>query len=70
MRHPIPAGIFKPTLTTGEKKSEATTRAAREIIDQENSKRDAKTARLRLARLERELEQQAVEPVAKRRAKT
>ncbi|GLK67837.1 hypothetical protein [Hansschlegelia plantiphila] len=35
-------------------KADETTRSAREIIDRETAARDAKTARLRLARLEKE----------------
>jgi hypothetical protein len=42
-------------------KGDATTRAARAIIDQETASRDAKTARLRAARLARDAELAAVE---------
>lgn len=51
--------LFKPKLTAGETKSEAIDRAARSIIDQQIAARDAKTARLRLARLAREAEERA-----------
>ncbi|WP_315919751.1 hypothetical protein [Mesorhizobium sp. SP-1A] len=53
MRHPIPTGIFKPRPTSIEKKTDATTRAAQQIIDDEKLAREAKTERLRLARLAR-----------------
>ena len=48
------SGIFKPTPSRTEAKSDATTRAAREIIDSEAAARIAKTERLRAARLARE----------------
>ncbi len=44
--------LFKPS--RGEVKGDATTRAAREIIDRERAERDAKTERLRTARLAKE----------------
>ncbi|MFD1702390.1 hypothetical protein ACFSCV_05160 [Methylopila henanensis] len=44
--------LFKPSKS--EAKGDATTRAARAIIDQEKAKEDAKTARLRAARLAKE----------------
>jgi hypothetical protein len=69
MRHPVPAGTFKPNPTTGEKKSDATTRAAQQIINGEKSARDAKTERLRLARLAHEDSQPVAKPAVKRRAK-
>lgn len=49
-----PAGIFKQKPTTGEKKSDETTRAAQQILNDEKSAREAKTERLRLARLAQE----------------
>lgn len=51
MRHPPPIGIFKPTPSRSETKSDMTARMAREIITSETKKRDAKTKRLRAARL-------------------
>jgi len=51
MRHPIPTGIFKPKLSTGEKKSDVTTTVAMQITEGEKAAREAKTERLRLARL-------------------
>ena len=56
----VPDGVFKPKATTGEKRQDATDRAARSIIDAEAAKRDAKTERLRLARLEAESAQPAI----------
>lgn len=47
-------GIFKPNLTKTESKAEAVSRIARSMIDQEIAKRDAKTARLREARMARD----------------
>lgn len=49
-----PPGIFKQKPTTGEKKSDETTRAAQQILNDEKSAREAKTERLRLARLAQE----------------
>jgi len=52
MRHqPVPEGIFKPKPTAGETKQDATTRAARQILDGEVAERERKTERLRQARL-------------------
>lgn len=51
MRHPIPTDVFKPTPTSGEKKSDTTSRIAQQITDKEKSAREAKTERLKLARL-------------------
>lgn len=46
--------IFQPKASKQEAKADTTTRVAREIMDVEVAKREAKTERLRLARLERE----------------
>ena len=54
MRHPIPAGVFQPKPSGQEKKSDATTRAAQQIMDAETAAREAKTQRLRQARLAKE----------------
>ncbi|AZO47967.1 MAG: hypothetical protein EOS58_18655 [Mesorhizobium sp.] len=52
MQHqPIPEGIFKPKPTAIETKQDATTRAARQIIDGEAAERERKTERLKQARL-------------------
>lgn len=58
----VPDGIFKPTPTTGEKKSDTTTRAAQQIIDAERLARETKTERLRLARLEKEQDEPVAQP--------
>ncbi|GLK77489.1 hypothetical protein GCM10008171_27430 [Methylopila jiangsuensis] len=55
--------LFKPS--KAEVKGDATTRAARAIIDQETARRDAKTARLREARLARDAAEQAAAPAPK-----
>lgn len=57
------SGVFMPASSRIEAKSDATTRAAKEIIQSELSARIAKTERLRLARLAREAEQ--IDPVVK-----
>ena len=46
--------LFKPNLTKTESKAEAVSRIAKTMIEQEVVKRDAKTARLREARLARD----------------
>jgi hypothetical protein len=51
--------LFKPKQSKAESKADTTNRTARGIIGAEAQKRDAKTARLRQARLEKE----AVAPV-------
>ena len=63
MRHQIPDGVFKPSPTSGEKKSEVTARAAQQILDNERSARAAKTERLRLARLAKEQAEPVITPV-------
>ncbi|RVC62047.1 MAG: hypothetical protein EOS65_15320 [Mesorhizobium sp.] len=50
-QQPVPEGIFKPKPTAIETKQDATTRAARQIIDGEAAERERKTERLRQARL-------------------
>lgn len=54
----------RPPLSRAEAKGDATTRAAREIIESEAAARAAKTERLRAERLAREAEAPA--PVAKK----
>lgn len=56
--------IFKPKASKQEAKADTTTRVARQILDSEVSKREAKTERLRLARLAREASTPA--PVARK----
>ena len=46
--------LFKDAKPKAETVMDKTTRAAREILDEENERREVKTARLRKARLERE----------------
>jgi hypothetical protein len=46
--------VFQPKPSKQETKADLTTKAARAIIDHEASARDAKTERLRAARLARE----------------
>jgi hypothetical protein len=47
-------GLFQPKLSASETKGDATTRAAQAITDAEANARDAKTERLRAARLRKE----------------
>ncbi|MFC7051081.1 hypothetical protein ACFQI3_00090 [Hansschlegelia quercus] len=54
--------LTKETAFKPEAKGDATTRAARAIIDGEIAQRDAKTARLRAARLAKEAEDLAAAP--------
>lgn len=51
-----------------ELKSDATTRAVRTIIDSETAKREAKTQKLREARLAKEAAEPVVAPVKPKRA--
>jgi len=57
-------GAFKPNKQ--ESKAQTTDSAARAILDGEVAKREAKTARLRAARLKMESEQPVPEPVVKK----
>jgi len=59
-------GIFKPKPTAIETKQDATTRAARQIIDGEAAVREQKTERLRLARLAMGATNTNTPPVQKR----
>lgn len=67
-RNPEP-GFFKPVASRIEAKSDATTRAAREIINHEANARIAKTAKLREARLalEASLPTEAVDKAPRRK---
>jgi hypothetical protein len=56
----IAEAAFKPKPTVRESKGDATTQAARDIMDKETAERESKTQRLKLARLAKE----AAEPVA------
>jgi hypothetical protein len=62
----MPQGIFKPKPTAIETKQDATTRAARQIIDGEATEREQKTERLRLARLASEATNTNTPPAQKR----
>ena len=50
----IPEGIFKPKPNASESRNDMATRIARELLESETASREAKTARLRAARLEME----------------
>jgi hypothetical protein len=56
-----PTELFKPKPSRTETKADVTTEAARSIIGAEAARREAKTARLREARLEAEAEAAATE---------
>ena len=57
-------GLFQPKLSASETKGDATTRAAQAIVDEETNARDAKTERLRAARLRKEAIEEPV-PIKK-----
>ncbi|WP_173931645.1 hypothetical protein [Chelativorans sp. Marseille-P2723] len=57
--------LFKPKGTSAETKADATDRAFRAIVEDETRRRDAKTERLRQARLEKEA-QEAAEAAAEK----
>ncbi len=59
--------VFAPRRSAAETKSDTTTRISREIQDGEVAAREAKTERLRLARLAMEAAAPAPEPKAKRK---
>ncbi|WP_029351344.1 hypothetical protein [Bosea sp. 117] len=61
--------VFKPNLSRTESKAESVSRVAKTAIRQEIASRDAKTARLRAARLARDAAAPAPEPVAPRRSR-
>ena len=54
------ADVFKPKPTTREFRGDTTTSAARQITEGEKVAREAKTERLRLARLAKEAAEQPV----------
>lgn len=62
------AALFKPKPSKSESKADTTTSVARAILDEEVAKREAKTAKLRAARLAME-EKQAEEAPVKKAAK-
>lgn len=62
--------LFKPKPSKAETKADITDHAARTIIDDEAARREAKTARLREARLQEEAKLAAAPPLpVKTRAK-
>jgi len=70
MDHALINSVFTPTaVNKHETKGDVTTRVAREILDQETAARDAKTERLRAARLAREAAEASI-PAAKKTAKS
>jgi hypothetical protein len=44
-------GVFKPKLSSGENKSDATTKVVQRILEEEKTLRDKKTERLRMSRM-------------------
>jgi len=68
MAKPTKITLFKDPKPKAETLMDKTTRAAREILDDENERREVKTARLRKARLEREAS--TPEPAPKPEKKT
>ena len=54
--------LFRPVPSKAEAKSDVTTRTAKAMIEAETASREAKTARLRKARLAMEAEQPAPPP--------
>ncbi|MBD0413241.1 hypothetical protein [Oryzicola mucosus] len=60
--------LFQPKLSRNESKADLTTRVAREIIDTEAAKREAKTEKLRLARMLATPEVEEVKPKTKAKA--
>jgi hypothetical protein len=72
MKHIPDPGLFKPTQSRTETKSDMTTKLARQIVDSEATARIAKTERLRAARLAQEPEVLVAapkKPARKRQAK-
>ena len=62
----IPEGVFKRKLSTGEKKSDLTTAVALQILEGEKAAREAKTERLRSARVAYEEAHPVIAPVTKK----
>lgn len=61
--------LFRQPRSKAETKADVTDRTARDIIGAEAEKRERKTERLRLARLEMEAKAPAEEPAKPRKAK-
>ncbi|RUX06097.1 hypothetical protein EOA30_10980 [Mesorhizobium sp. M8A.F.Ca.ET.059.01.1.1] len=66
----IAEAAFKPKPTVRENKGDATTQAARDIMDKETADRESKTQRLKLARLAKEAAEPVVLPKPKQRLRT
>jgi len=54
MKPEVAAGIFKPTLSKAETRNDLATRVAKGIVEKETAARNAKTERLRKARVARD----------------
>ena len=65
----LPSGIFAPRQSRQESKADTTTTVARSILQAETKARDAKTAKLRAARLAQEAEAEPAPAKPKRAAK-
>lgn len=61
--------LFRPARSKAESKADTTNNAARAIIDDEAARREAKTAKLRQARLEQEAAAETEAKPAARKAK-
>jgi hypothetical protein len=61
-------GAFMPSKSKSETKADVTSQAAKNIIDAEVAKRDAKTARLREARMAREALEASADSASKPKA--
>ncbi len=61
--------LFRPARSKAESKADTTNNAARAILDDEAARREAKTAKLRQARLESEARAAAAAPAPKARKK-
>ncbi|WP_029353403.1 hypothetical protein [Bosea sp. 117] len=70
MMAPVRDTAFKPKLSQTESKAEAVSRIAKSLIKQEAALREAKTARLREARLAKEAVEHAVETSAPKPPRT
>lgn len=68
MKSKVPEGIFKPTVSRAESKSDTTTQVARSILETETASREAKTKRLRQERLAKEAADALIVQPPKRKA--
>lgn len=69
MNETLAAAVFQPKASRQETKADTTTRAAWEIIDSEAAAREAKTQRLRAARLALEAADEPTPAAKKKKAK-